>query len=235
MMTAAIVTTTNGRSSLRRTVESVYAQTRPAKHYIVTDGILSFERFAALRDEYPRSETMWCSQKVGGLNLEGRRLVAASSYLVKEDVVFFLNDDDWYEPTHVEELMRVIEEGNDWAYSHRKIFDQNGDYLCDDLCESIGEQHDIWNSPGNRFVETCSIAMRTEPMIRLAQVYWHPGYGPDRLFYHHAKQLFPRFRWSGGTTMCFTVGGNELSVQKEFFEMGNAYMRQKYPDGMPWL
>jgi hypothetical protein len=234
-MKAAVVTTTNGRASLRKATQSVYDQTRSCRHYIVTDGIMSFDDFAVMREAYPRSEMLWCSQKVGGKNLEARRLLAASSFLVKEDVVFFLNDDDWYEPDHVESLMRIIEDGNDWAYSHRKVFDQNGGYVCDDLCESLGEEHDIWDSPGQQFVETCSVACRTEMMVKLAQVYWPVGYGPDRTFYQIAKQLFPRFRGSKRATMCFTVGGNEMSVQKEFFLTGNADMKRRYPNGMPWL
>lgn len=234
-MSAAVVTTTNGRASLKKTVESVYNQTRACRHYIVTDGIMSLNDFAAMKDEYQNSETLWCSQKVGGKNLEARRLLAASSFLIKEDVIFFLNDDDWYEPDHVESLMQIIEDGNDWAYSHRKIYDEKGKYVCHDLCESLGEEHEIWNSPGEHFVETCSVACKTEMMVRLAQVYWPAGWGPDRVFYHYAKQMFPKFKGSKKATMCFTVGGNEMSVQKEFFLIGNEHMRQRYPNGMPWL
>jgi glycosyltransferase involved in cell wall biosynthesis len=235
MMSAAVVTVSNGRKTLDRTIQSVVAQTHPCKHYLALDGIISFDEFVALKNKHPQSEVLWCSQKVGGPMLEGRRLLAAMSYLVKEDVIFFLNDDDWYEPDHVESLMKIIKSGCDWAYSHRQIYDQNGQYVCHDLCESLGEEHDVWNSPRHRFVETCSIAMKTEIMVQLAQVYWPAGYGPDRVFYHHAKQLFPNFRGSKKATMCFTVDGNDMSVKSDFFLLGNQHMKEKYPDGMPWL
>lgn len=235
MLTAAVVTITNGRDTLDRTVQSVYNQTRPCQHYLATDGIMSFDAFCGLKGRYPQSEVLWCSQKVGGPNLEGRRLLAAMSYLVKEDVVFFLNDDDWYEPEHVDSLMKIIEDGSDWAYSHRKIYDEQGNYICHDLCESLGEEHDVWNAPGHRFVETCSVAMKTEIMVRLAQVYWFIGWGPDRAFYHHAAKMFPHFKGSKKATMCFTVGGNETSVKADFFLEGNAHMQKLYPNGMPWL
>jgi len=235
MLSAAIVTTTSGRPCLKKTVESVDRQTYRVKHYIVTDGIMSFDEFCAMRQEYaaPHREFLWCSQKVGGLNLEARRLLGAMTFLVKEDVLFFLNDDDWYTPDHVESLMKIIEDGNDWAYSFRQIYDQDGKFVCLDECESLGEEHAPWNG-GENFIETCSIAMKTEAYMRLSQIYWHPGWGPDRVFYKHAKALFPKFRGSKRYTMCFRVGGNETSVQSSFFIQGNKFMQRKYPDGMPW-
>lgn len=235
MMSAAVVTVSTGRASLERTIQSVQNQTYPCKHYLALDGVVSFDEFVELKNKYPQSEVLWCSQTIGGPNLEGRRLLAAMSFLVKEDVVFFLNDDDWYEPDHVESLMEIIQDNCDWAYSHRKIYDQNGNYVCHDLCESLGEEHDVWNYPGHRFVETCSIAMVTSVMVRMAQLYWFPGYGPDRLFYHHAKELFPKFRGSKKATMCFTVDGNSASVKADFFLLGNQKMKERYPNGMPWL
>lgn len=235
-LSAGVVTITSGRETLERCVESVRGQTYPCRQYIFADGVIDLNAFLQLEWKYASEETYvsWWSARAGGKDLEGRRLLAAAGMMVKDEVLFVLNDDDWYEPDHVESLMEIINGGCDWAYSFRKIFDEKGKFLFDDECESLGEEHPCWNIPDENFAETCSIAMRTEKFRNLAVLYTVPGYGPDRVFYQHAKSLYPRFRGSRKHTMCFRLGGNPGSVQREYFEHGHRWMKEKYPAGMPW-
>jgi hypothetical protein len=214
----------------------VSEQTYPCRHYIFADGVLDLNAFLRLEWEYANEDTYvsWWSAKAGGKDLEGRRLLAAAGMMVKDDVIFVLNDDDWYEPDHVESLMGIIEGGCDWAYSFRKIYDEKGRFLFNDECESLGEEHWCWNSPGEHFAETCSVAMKTPAFRNLAVIYTVPGYGPDRAFYENAKKLYPKFKGSRKHTMCFRLGGNPGSVQKEFFDAGHKFMQNRYPNGMPW-
>jgi hypothetical protein len=205
-------------------------------HHIVTDAIVSFNDYQALRKRHcsdKRSVSFW-DGRIGGLGLEGRRLFAAAPYLVNEDVLFMLPDDDWFKPNHVESLMAIIEQGYDWAYSLMSVYDKDGAFLFDDICECLGEEHPSWNTPGKTFAPTGSVAMRTECYRTVAQAYNSRDWGPDRLAYTLAKQAFPKFKGSKLHTNCFRLGGNETSSSKDFFEKGNAYMKDKYGDIMPW-
>ena len=235
MKTAAVVTVTNGKRpwELSNCIASVKAQTYPVVHYIVCDE--GFNQYAELRRLYPELRICYWDGFVGGKDVEGRRLYAASALLVNEDVTFFCNDDDWYKPNHVQSIMAKIDEGNDWAYCIRSVNDNDGAYVLDDDCEALGELHDCCQAQGHRFVDWCMWGMKTENLKMIASVLAQPGWGGDRKFYATAKQVFPKFTWSGERTFCFRLGGNEYSVDRGFFEKGNYTMLQKYDNKLPWL
>jgi len=235
LKTAAVVTVTNGKRpwELSNCIASVKAQTYPVVHYIVCDE--GFNQYAELRRLYPELRICYWDSYVGGKDVEGRRLYAASAFLVNEDVTFFCNDDDWYKPNHVQSIMAKIDEGYDWAYCLRSVYDKDGVYVLDDDCEALGELHDCWQAQGHRFVDWCMWGMKTENLKMIASVLAQPGWGGDRKFYATAKQVFPKFTWSGERTFCFRLGGNEYSVDRGFFEKGNYTMLQKYDNKLPWL
>jgi len=235
LKTAAVVTVTNGKRpwELSNCIASVKAQTYPVVHYIVCDE--GFNQYAELRRLYPELRICYWDNFVGGKDVEGRRLYAASALLVNEDVTFFCNDDDWYKPNHVQSIMSKIDEGYDWAYCLRSVYDKDGAYLFDDDCEALGELHDCWQAQGHRFVDWCMWGMKTENLKMIASVLAQPGWGGDRKFYATAKQVFPKFTWSGERTFCFRLGGNEYSVDRGFFEKGNYTMLRKYDNKLPWV
>jgi len=237
LKTAAVVTVTNGKrqNELQQCIESVKKQTYPCQHYVFTDDMKP-ERFAAEYDYYTDNLhfNLW-SSPTGGKDIEGRRLYAASAFLVNEDVVFFCNDDDWFLPNHVESIMKKMEEGYDWVYCLRSVYEKEGRYILDDNCEALGELHDCWQAPGHRFVDWCMWGMKTHVLKTLANVLAQPGWGGDRKFYEAARQFFPNFAWSGERTFCFRLGGNEYSVGRDFFEKGNYTLMNKYDNKLPWL
>jgi hypothetical protein len=235
LKTAAVVTVTNGKRpwELSNCIASVKAQTYPVVHYIVCDE--GFNQYAELRRLYPELRICYWDGFVGGKDVEGRRLYAASSFLVNEEVTFFCNDDDWYKPNHVQSIMTKIEEGYDWAYCLRSVYDKEGNYLLDDDCEALGELHDCWQADGHRFVDWCMWGMKTPLLKALANVLSQSGWGGDRKFYEVARQAFQNFTWSGERTFCFRLGGNEYSVTKDFFEKGNYTMLGKYNGKLPWI
>ena len=235
MKTAAVVTVTNGKrmKELEDCIASVSSQTYKAKHYIICDN--DWDSYMAIRWLYPTLKVCFWDDNVGGKDVEGRRLYAASAFLVNEDVVFFCNDDDWFLPNHVESIMKKMEEGYDWVYCLRSVYEKEGRYILDDNCEALGELHDCWQAPGHRFVDWCMWGMKTHVLKTLANVLAQPGWGGDRKFYEAARQFFPNFAWSGERTFCFRLGGNEYSVGRDFFEKGNYTLMNKYDNKLPWL
>lgn len=235
-LSAAVITVTSGRPSLAKCIQSVANQTFPAKHYIATDAIIDFDNFINLKDTYSNNDVYFSywPTKIGGYSLEGRRLYASLPSLINEDVIFMLNDDDWFEHNHVESLMNLISIKNlGWAYSLRKIYDSEGNFLFNDDCEALGE-YSAYNTPGAGFAEHSAMAVRTEIFLKHSNCFNYRGYGVDRYFYNSLKNNEKSFEGSGIYSLCYTLGGNPMSVTKEFFEIGNQINQKLYPEGFPW-
>ena len=237
----AIVTPASGNPLIRDCIKSVDDQTYPCQHYIFYDGIVSPERFNTY-NKIHSGPNRHCAYWPSRINSDGvseeylaaRRIYAASPYLVNEDYICFLNEDDWYKPDHVESLVKLIETKKlDWAHSLRAIYSKEGEFLFDDNCESLGK-HAIWNNPNAHLVESCSYMVPTPLMCKIAGCNNYRGFGPDRLQYAMLSVMHPNFEGTGKHTMCFRLGGNEGSVGKEFLAVGNASMQSRYPDGFPW-
>lgn len=239
MKTAAVVTVTKGRKELEKCLIAVSHQLYHATHYVLCDGEddADLAQFYDMTKDYAEFGAKWCywgSPIGGGNGWLGQRWLAAAPHLVKEDVTFFCNDDDWFDQNHVSSIMRKIEEGYDWAYSLRKIHDKNGNYLFDDNCEALGELHHCWNIEGHHFVDSCMFGMKTEHLRQIAIVMNRPGLDIDRHFYAAARQIFPNFTSTNLHTFNFRLGGG-CGVQKEFFEQGNAWILKKFDNKLPWI
>lgn len=249
MLTAAVMTTSSGRDELWKCIEAVQNQSYRAKHYILTDGIISFEEFCALRERivgmgYDNIEILYMSEKVGTPLLCGNRLYAGCVNMIPEDVVFMCDDDNFYDAAHVASLMRIIMSGHDWAFSLRKVTDREGNYVCHDDCESLGHFHPTWNSLKSRLngerpddehmVDTSAYAFKRQVFQSLCWIYTVDHYGPDRTLYKDASKIYPKFACSKKYTLNYSIGSNKLSVQKDYFDQGNAFVKERHPKGLPW-
>ena len=159
-------------------------------------------------------------------------MFAASSFLVNADIIVYLDEDNWYEPCHIDKLVKKIEEGNDWAYSLRKIYDKDGNYLCDDNCESLGKWPVYFND-GVYHIDTSSFAIRRDIAVRIGHA-WYGQWGADRQFFGALKSNFPKFDCTNAHTSCYRLDGNPNSVTKEFFDKGNEENSKKYFGQFPW-
>jgi len=235
LKTAAVITVTNSKRpwQLSNCIASIKAQTYPCTHYVLVDN--NFELSAELkRIHHDIKVCHWDAQIGGGNGWLGQRWLSAAPHLITEDVTFFCNDDDWYEANHVQTIMEKIEEGYDWAYSFRKINDENGHFLLYDNCEALGEASDVWNVAGHHFVDSCMFGMKTELLKQISVVMNRPGVDIDRHFYAAARQVFPNFTATLKHTFNFRLGGG-CGVQKEYFEAGNAEMLKRHNGTLPWV
>ena len=234
MKTAAVVTVTNGKrpEQLRKCMEAIENQTYPCEHYILCDG--DWIRYDMINSYFVDASVCFWDGKIGGNGWAGQRWLSAAPHLITEDVTFFCNDDDWYEANHVESIMAKIEEGFDWAYSLRNVYDEAGNFVCQDNCEALGESADVWNIPGHRFVDWCMWGMKTQLLKQISIVLNNPSPQVDRMFYTTAKQLFPNFTRTNQHTFNFRLGGT-CGVQREFFEFGNGEMLKRFNGKLPWI
>lgn len=232
-LSVAVITSTQGRQSIRQTIESVRKQTYKARHYVFAHGEPHHLKVETILDDYPYVEGVYLPNANGGDGYGMAPVFAMAPFVVDEDVIFYLDDDNWYEPDHIEGLVALIEEHSlAWAYSFRKIVDADGNFICDDNCESLGMQP---NATGHYLVDNSCYAVRTA----IARQHSHAWYVPvvsDRNF----QRALMNAKLSTGTTGKHSVNyrlskDGSGGMSKETFLGNNEYMQYKFGATFPWL
>jgi glycosyltransferase involved in cell wall biosynthesis len=235
-MKIAVVTPTIGAETLERCIQSVQNQTyEELTHYVFLDGLEHYEKIHPILYESSGKRTIKTVEleENVGKGWYGHRVYAACSFLVNADAICYLDEDNWLEPNHVEKLVEVLEEGNDWAYSLRKIFDKEGNYICEDNCESLGKWP-VYFNPEVFHVDTSSFAVRRDVATRIGHA-WYGQWGADRQFFGFLKQHYTKYQCSNEYSLCYRLDGNPKSVTEEFFKEGNKITENKYDKDFPWL
>ena len=233
-MTATVIIATTGVPELKSAIKSVLEQTYPTKCYVVSDGIKNHSRTRMIVEDFSdrkNIETCYLPINVGADGFYGHRVYAAFTHLIDTEYVLYLDHDNMLDSDHVQTCIDLIEKDKlDWCYSLRKIIDKQGNYLCNDDCESLGK----WPTyHGVHLTDTNTFCIKTEVAIKLCQV-WHMKWGADRVFPSAMSQHFSNFDCTGKYTSNYRVDGNPGSVNKEFFENGNKIMTERYNGVFPW-
>lgn len=234
-MKVAVVTPSIGADTLSQCIESVQNQTyENLTHYIFLDGEEHFTKIqlAGLDKNKKRPIKSIALQENVGKGWYGHRVYSACSFLVNADVICYLDEDNWYEPCHVEKVVQTLNKGYDWVYSLRKIYDKENNFICEDNCESLGKWPVFFNDSVFH-IDTSSFGVRRNVAVSIGHA-WYGQWGADRQFFGAVKKHFPNFACTNSYTMNYRLDGNPNSVNKEFFEKGNEVMGKKYPDGFPW-
>jgi len=235
-MKVAVVTPTIGAKTLSECIGSVQSQTyENLTHYIFVDGDEYTEKVldVTTRNSGKRNVKAVYLEENVGKGWYGHRVYAACSFLVNADVICYLDEDNWIDSNHVQKLVEVLNEGNDWAYSLRKIYDKEGNYLCEDNCESLGKWPVYFNDSVHH-IDTSSFAVRRDVAVAIGHA-WYGQWGADRQFFSNVKKVFPKYDCSNEYSLCYRLDGNSNSVTHEFFEKGNQVTEQKYGKKYPWL
>ena len=232
-MKVAVVTPTIGATTLAQCVDSVENQTYDdLVHYIFLDGKENESKIWYQLEETTRIKTIRLEENVGK-GWYGHRVYAACSFLVNCDVICYLDEDNWIDPHHVEDLVSVLKEGNDWAYSLRKIYDKEGNFLCEDNCESLGKWP-VYFDDRTFHIDTSSFAVRRDVAVRIGHA-WYGQWGADRQFFGAIKHHFPKYDCTRKHSLNYRLDGNSGSVTIQFFDQGNELNKQKYQGKYPWL
>lgn len=232
MLKVAVVTPTIGSEHLKQCLESIETQTyKNLSHYIFIDGCQYEPGVKELIRKYSKTKYVELEENVGK-GWYGHRVYAACSFLVNADVICYLDEDNWFESDHIEKMVSKLEQGNDWVYSLRKIYDKNGNYLCEDNCESLGKWPVYFNSSVYH-IDTSSFALKRSVALKIGHA-WYGQWGADRQFFHNLSLNFPKYDCTNTHSLCYRLDGNPNSVTKEFFDQGNLVMQQKYGNDFPW-
>lgn len=232
-----VITPTTGSHQLYNVLASVNNQTYSnIEHIVVADGP-QYSNVTQGMLEGSQALLIQLPYNTGHSQYNGHRIYGAMSYIANGDYLCFLDQDNWYENNHIESLVDVIQQGNDWAYSLRKIVSQEGRYICNDDCESLGK----WNSVINdKFIDVNCFMIPKMAAINFSP-YWyrrarHPQEQPevDRILSPFMIQNFQKFDTTGEYTVNYRVASRADSVQDVFFIKGNEVMKQKMNGEYPW-
>lgn len=232
-----VITPTIGSSKLRDAVESVQKQTyRNISHLIVVDGADYFES-AVDNITFGLDSNITIlplPYNTGANGFYGHRIYAGIPHLLNADYIFFLDEDNWYEKDHVASLVEVLDRGNDFAYSLRKIYNPDKSYVADDNCEALGKWPIYFSHHDPQYlVDTSSFAFERKFLQQTCHL-WHSGWGGDRRYLYAVMQ---QAKWDTNYkhTLCYRLDGNPGSVNNEFFIKGNAEQMKHYNGELPWL
>ena len=235
-----VITPTIGSDKLVDAMKSVDQQTyENLTHLVVVDGPDYWDNVmenSSVTSNMPRSKITALPFNTGGgsTGFYGHRIYSAFPLLVNSDYIFFLDDDNWYDPDHVESLVKTLDKGYDFAYSLRKIFDKDKNYVCDDNCESLGKWPIYFSHDDPQYlIDTSSFAFRREYLTQVCQL-WHSGWGGDRRFLYHVMQT-AKFETNYKHSLCYRTDGNTGSVSGNFFIKGNEEQLKHYEGNLPWL
>lgn len=239
-----VITPTTGSPELVDAIQSVQNQTnKVVEHLLVVDGV----RFSERVDNTLQDEGIKTNGKLRRIDLPfntgsggfyGHRIMAGFGHLINHDYVLFLDQDNWFEPDHVDSLINIIESKKlDWAYSLRQIFDKDKNYVTADNCESLG-RWPAWVNENAYLIDTSSYCFKTSFYRQVCHL-WDYGWGGDRRFYTILKDHIKHTNYdcTGDHSLNYRLGGNEGSVTEKFFEQGNKVMYEKYKgrENLPWL
>ena len=238
---AVIVIPTTGSPLLEQSLTSAVNQTWVhSRTLVVIDGPnfvqSSLNIINTVRQNNPNRviDVLELPTNTGANGWYGHRIYAAIGFLVDEPWIFYLDQDNWYDTSHVKSQIQSCEKNHwSWSYSLRKICDPSGKYLLDDNCESLG----LWPTfldPNSHLVDTSSFCVSRDAVTKIGQA-WYAGWGGDRQFYANISHFFPNYGCSGKYTLNYRLAGNPGSVTQDFFIQGNAIQEQKYPNkNWPW-
>ena len=243
-----VITPTIGSPFVLDAIHSVQEQTYSnITHLIVIDGKGYEKDFDEQKSKILANNVVYAYLpfNTGGGGFYSHRVYSAWPHLVNDDYVIFLDEDNWFAPDHVRTLVDKLEADNlDFSYSLRKIHKEDGTYLTDDNCESLGRWPVMGHSEGRHLIDTSSYCFRRDWLIKYCHL-WHSGWGGDARFLFMVRSIADKGNWTAATfdttgqhTLHYRLGSDEKVQQMyggyDFFDKGNAETRRIYGENYPW-
>jgi len=224
-MRALVITPTIGTKFLQQAIDSVKNQTVPTEHWIIVDGKLE-EPFNLYENG---SHIVW-PENIGGNGWNGHRHYAAVPMMTNADYIFYLDEDNWFEPEHVENMISFIKKHDlAWAYSLRNIVSQEGEFIAKDDCESLGRWPSVFAQDKN-FVDTNCYCFKRKFLARVSPYFYGSNFYQDRLFYNDVAKTLPDFECTGEHTVNYRV----RKANEHIYAEGNRAVSDHFKGKLPW-
>lgn len=239
--TTTIVPTT-GNPKLEYALKSLANQTINVRTYIVIDGeqykdkVYEILKNKDIQDYVKHNCSVCClPNNTGKDGWYGHRIYSSFPYLIDTEYISFLDEDNEYEKNHIEMCERVMESDKslDWCYSLRKIVSNDGEFLCNDDCESLGYFWNPYHPVKYQLIDTNCYFLKTITACQNSKNFYKKDIGDREYFYGLMRNRFNGV-CTGLYTVRYRLGNKEASARENFFRFGNAYIKGLYNDSYPW-
>jgi len=236
MKSFAVITPTIGSFHLRQNILSLRGQN--CTHYIVVDGkeYLAEVNKILLGVGLTEQEKIISLEHNIGKGWYGHRVYAAASFLVNEDVLCYLDEDNYVQPNFINGFQEVFEDPKyAWAYTLRNIIGPKGQYIGQDNCESLGHWPVSFSADRREHIDTGCFAVPRDLAVRVGHA-WYAQWGADRQFFAALKAVAPEFGCTTQHTLNYRMGSETNRATVDMFIDGNklseqAYVSERY---YPW-
>lgn len=235
-MDATVITSSIGRKELRQCIESVQAQTHPCEHYVFVNGPRWHESAQEILKDYPGVHAFYLPEETGetGGGPSMADVFAGAPYLTRSEWIFFLNDDDFYDPNHVETLLSHIKSNNlKWAYSLRKFVNIDGEFICHDDWNSLG----YWPCLGDLssfLVDNSCYVVHRSLATRYGAAWTALPWISDRCFLMALKESKAPYGSTGLSTVNYRVGTGTAPADPRLYLQNVDLVKRCFPEGFPW-
>jgi hypothetical protein len=237
-MDAAVVIPTVLRPSLTQGLHSIFAQRFPGRIHILI-GIDNIRGDLALIDAACAARPPNCAVQVfwpgystsvrhGGLTPpgDGGALRSVLTYLANAPYVAYLDDDNWWEPEHLYQLRRAMDDA-EWAFALRWfVHPGTRRPVCVDIWESVGPGQGIFKEHFGGFVDPSCLMINKVACPR-APHHWNfplanDPMSADRSVFAFLKENH-KPRGTGRPTVFYTLNANDGLHPTRLRLMGSAY------------
>lgn len=237
-----VITATTGNKFLEDNLKSVAEQTYPnVQHLLFVDGEDRMPGCYKAIQKYKRDglDVVVLPYATGKDRFNGHRIYGMGTFAAKGEWMMFLDDDCTIDPNHIESNYKnVTEKPNFWSYSLRKIVDQDGDFICNDDCESLGQWPSVLH-PEDYFIDVNCYFLPRQYAVQLLPIWYRKAREPgvmevDRAMCAFLRHHFKDFDCTYEYTVNYRAGTSVTSVQKEFFLQSNERMLKNLNGKLPW-
>jgi hypothetical protein len=169
----------------------------------------------------------------------GHRVYSAASFLVNEDVLCYLDEDNYAGPNYIEAFEQTLSNPKySWAYTLRNIITPTGEFVCQDNCESLGHWP-VTFDPSRHHIDTGCFAIPRELAVQVGH-HWYGQWGADRQFYRALQARNLEYGFEYGCTMQHTlnyrIGSETNRSTVEMFTSGNKLSSNRFigEKNYPW-
>ena len=229
----SIIIPTIGTNDCIKAITSVLSQTyKNIEIQLFVDGYDNWKVQWAedlLLNNKPNIKFNFINTPTGKNKFYGHRIYAACAHLIDSDYIAFLDEDNWYEPNHIQSLVDLIETDDSlhFVYSRRNIVNKDGKFICKDQCESLGWKTPIYgNWINGHLVDTSSYLFKRKTLIETGHV-WHNNWGADRTYFKTVQDAGFKSDGTDLYTLNYRLCNSETSPKPEFFLEGNKVMKMK--------
>jgi hypothetical protein len=245
-MLFTIITPTTGNYKLKVLLESLNNQKInneiTIEHYIVIDGPEFKNKTNDILENVISVHNRFIFElpfNTGNDNYFGHKIYASISQLSRGDYVLLLDEDNWLDVDHIQNYYNILKKNNlQWCFSLRKIVSNEGEYLCNDNCESLGFLHNSFYNPEIYMIDTNCTCVSRDIVIKISNIWNKKGFNtnddPDRIYSRILMDNFKKYDCTYEYSVNYRVANRQNSVKSEMFIKGNNIILEKFGGVIPW-